>query len=164
MRTVVAAICLFFSAAVPAWAASAQPLAITVRGDGANAVRLEHYAPAQPVRVRVQVALEEPLDDITLVATAPDGRALRTPLMRDTDGSYTGDISFEIPGTWNVGLATRAGAIQTETTPFALDVAPPGADDSWVTGLVVGGGLFVIVGGLGFVALRNMAEPGRAGA
>lgn len=136
-------------------AAGAQPLTISVSGDGAQATRLASYVPDVPIAVTVTKTGSTRIDSMAIAASGPDGQVTNLPLARAADGTFTGWLALRTQGIWRLLLTSRAGASSTETTPIALDVRPPQPSDAGLIGLLVGGAMFLVVGGGGFVLLRR---------
>jgi hypothetical protein len=149
---------LWIAGALPAgaqMAATAQPLTISVKGDGAQATRLASYALDAPISVTVTTGGPARIDAMAIDASGPDGQLTDLPLARDAQGTFTGWLVLRSPGTWRLRLTSRAGLVSTDTTPVTLDVELPAPPTAGRIGLLVGGGMFLVLGGGGFLLLRR---------
>jgi len=153
LRSVFLAAGCTLAVAVPANAAAPQPLTIAIDGNGAHAHRLEHYVAGK--RIAIVAAAPTDVDGVTVSITDPDGRLQTLPLAPSTAGHFAGSITLPETGAYEFQLATTAAGQATPTEPFSVDVEAQ-SDTAWLVGLAVGGGTFVLFGGVGFLALRRM--------
>jgi len=157
MKLAVAVLGLSLASVAPAFAATGsapQPLALRVRAENVEATHLPLYDPQTPIAVNVSAA-DKRTDDLTVVAAGPTGRLLRIPLVRGTNGTFTGTLSLTDAGTWRLQLAARNGTLRTLTTPVALDLATPARSKAAAIGCAVGSAIFLVFGGGGFLLLRR---------
>ena len=163
MKLVLAILGLWFlsaSGALAQDALTAQPLSVSVRGDEVEATRLPAYVPDVPIAVTVRVGPQH-IDAISVAALGPAGETVSLPLARSSDGTFTGWLALREEGTWRLSLTSRAGSLSTNTTPVELDVHAPQPSNSGLIGLLVGGGIFVVVGGGGFWLLQRGRSKSR---
>jgi hypothetical protein len=157
MKFLVAVLGLSLASAAPSLAAigaAPQPLALRVRAENVEATHLPSYDPQAPIAVNV-VADDKRTDELSVVAAGPTGRLVRVPLVRGTNGSFSGTVPLSDAGTWRLQLAASDGTLRTLTTPVALDVATPPPSNAAAIGWAVGSAIFLVFGGGGFVLLRS---------
>jgi hypothetical protein len=166
MKLLVALLGLWLAAAIPAGAAQdagTQPLSIGVHGDGAQATQLPTYDPNLPIAISVSNRDGQRVDALTVAAVGPSGQTANVPLLRTPDGTFTGSVTLPSEGTWRLRLFSRTGPLSTGTTPIALELKAPPPLYAGLVGWAVGSGIFIILGGGGFLLLRrilrNLAKP-----
>jgi hypothetical protein len=153
--------CLAVSAPALA-AAPSQPLSIRVQGDGAQATRLAAYDPAVPIAITVTNSGAH-IDALSIVATGPAGESMRIPLSRIAGETFSGSLTLDDPGAWRLQLTSQTGALHTGMTPVPLNVAVPSPSDAAAVGFAVGAGMFIVIGGSGFLVLRRFSAPAGQG-
>jgi hypothetical protein len=141
--------------AASAQTASPQPLFITINANGAVAKSLEQYAPGEPVAVHVSTVHAADVRAITLIAMGPSGSPVRTPLARNADGTFGGNLALDETGGYTLTISERTGTLTTETQPITLDVNAAIPDESMPLALGGGALLFLGIGTFGFVVLRR---------
>jgi hypothetical protein len=107
------------TASVAGAASPPQSLRVALNGKGSQIERLDGYTAKQPITVHVVAPHSK---SVTLVGTDPRGSNLRVPLVRGSDGRYTGKVTLPTTGIWSLAVASHIDRVDTASQTFAISV------------------------------------------
>jgi hypothetical protein len=144
---VVIAAVAFETASVSA-ASAPQSLAVAMTTKGSKIQRLDGYTVHQPIAVHIEAPHSR---GVTLVGTDPRGGNVRVPLVRETDGRYTGHVVLATPGVWSLAVASRVDTVETASESFAISAVEGTPRD--LLAIVIGLALCSVVGGIALIVV-----------
>ncbi len=127
---------------------SGQSLGVALSAQGSHVERLDSYAPAQPIAVRVDAPRAE---TVALLGVTPEGGNLRVPLVRGADGRFGADVRLPVPGVWSLAVSARTDAIESVSDTFAVSVAQGAGAKA--LGVVMALAVALLAGGIALIVL-----------